>query len=145
VGTSWRPPNNDYKTKNIADQSADSNSLLSVYRRLIHARNEHAALRVGSYYAIDTNNQAVFAHLRVSREEAILILTNLSSEPVTDYTLNLETSPLPGTDYILSPLLDVGTFVSVTTQADGGFDNYQPLPELPAYARFILQLQAKAQ
>jgi len=57
----------------------------------------------------------------------------------------LETSPLPGTDYILSPLLDVGTFASLTMQADGGFENYQPLPELPPYGRFILQLQAKTQ
>jgi glycosidase len=145
TGTPWRPPGDDYKTKNIADQSADPNSLLSLYRRLIHARNDHAALRVGDYYAVDTGNPAVFASLRVSDEEAILILINLSSESVSDYTLNLETSPLPGADYILSPLLDVGTFISGTTQADGGFENYQPLSELPPYGRFILQLQVKTQ
>jgi len=142
TGTPWRPPNGDYQTKNIADQSADSNSLLSLYRRLIHIRNNHAALRVGGYYAIDTNNQAVFANLRVSREEAILVLTNLGSKLISDYTLNLETSPLAG-DYILAPLLDIGSFISPTVQADGGFENYQPLPELPPYGRFIVQLQAK--
>lgn len=142
TGTPWRAPNADYKTRNIAEQSADPNSLLSLYRRLIHIRNDHAALRVGNYYAIDTGNQAVFASLRVSREEAILVLNNLSSKPVSDYTLNLERSPLSG-DYILAPLLDVGPFISPTVQADGGFENYQSLPELPPYGRFILQLQAK--
>ena len=142
TGTPWRPPNGDYQTKNIADQSADSNSLLSLYRRLIHIRNNHAALRVGAYYAINTSNPAVFANLRVSREEAILVLTNLGSKPISDYTLSLETSLLSG-NYLLAPLLDIDSFISPTVQADGGFENYQPLSQLPPYGRFILQLQVK--
>jgi glycosidase len=140
TGTPWRAPNSDYTSKNIADQSPDSNSLLSLYRRLIHIRNNHAALRVGRYYAIDTGNQAIFASLRVSREEAILVLINLSSKPISDYTLNLNSSPLVG-NYIPAPLLDVGTFAAPAITPKGGFENYQPLPELPAYGRVILQLQ----
>jgi glycosidase len=140
TGTPWRPPNADFTTKNIADQSADPNSLLSFYRRLIQIRNNHAALRVGDYYEIDTGNQAVFASLRVSDDEAVLVLINLSSNPVSDYTLNLEGSPLSG-EYILAPLLDVGVFSAPTVTAPGGFRNYQPLPELPPYGRFILQFQ----
>ena len=36
----------------------------------------HAASGVGDYYSIDTSNQTAFASLRVSREEAILVLMN---------------------------------------------------------------------
>jgi glycosidase len=140
IGTPWRAPNADFTTKNIADQGADPNSLLSFYHKLIQIRNNHAALRVGHYYGIDTGNAAVFASLRVSREEAILVLINLGSKPVNDYTLNLEGSPLSG-EYILAPLLDVGTFIAPPMSAPGGFRNYQPLPELPPYGRFILQFQ----
>ena len=142
TGTPWRAPNSDYQTKNIADQSADPNSLLSLYRRLIHIRSDHAALRVVDYYAIQTGNQAVFASLRVSRAETILVLVNLGSKPLSDYTLTLDAGPLSG-DYILAPLLDIGSFNSPTITAEGGFENYLPLPELPPYGRFILQLQVK--
>ena len=145
TGTPWRPPGDDYKTKNIANQSADSNSLLALYRTLLHIRTQHAALRVGDYYPIDTGNQAVFASLRTSQEESILVIINLSSKIISDYTLNLETSSLSPGEYLLAPLLDIGSFISPAAQPDGGFENYQPLPELPAYARFILQIQAKAQ
>ena len=140
TGTSWHTPNSDFKTKNVADESADPSSLLSLYRQLIQIRNEHAALRVGDYYAVETGNQSVFANLRVGADEIILVLTNLGSKSVDDYTLNLNTSPMTG-DYGVAPLLDIGTFTSPTVTSEGGFENYEPLLELPPYGRFILQLQ----
>lgn len=139
-GTPWHVLNSDYTTKNIAAQSTDLGSLLSVYRALIQLRNNHAALRVGDFYSVDTGDRAVFASLRASREETILVLTNLSSEPVTDYALNLEQGPLSG-EYVTVPILYDGEFASPAVTEQGGFENYQPLPELPPYGRFILQLQ----
>ncbi|MCI0555852.1 MAG: alpha-amylase [Anaerolineae bacterium] len=140
TGTPWRAPNSDYITKNIDSQTTDPNSLLSVYRALIQLRNSHAALRVGHYHFIETDNKAAYASLRISSEEAVLVLINLSSEPVSDYTLNLEESPLAG-DYVIAPLLDPGQFASPTITPQGGFENYQPLPEIPPHGRFILQFQ----
>jgi len=142
TGTPWRAANSDYTTKNIASQSADPGSLLSFYRTLIQLRNNHVALRVGDYYAIDTGNRAVFASLRVSSEEAIVVIINLASKPINDYALTLEESPLSG-EPILAPLLDIGSFDAPTITASGGFESYQPLPELPPYGRYILQLQVK--
>ena len=142
TGTPWRAANSDYTTKNIASQSADPGSLLSFYRTLIQLRNNHVALRVGDYYAIDTGNRAVFASLRVSSEEAIVVIINLASKPINDYALTLEESPLSG-EPILAPLLDIGSFDAPTITASGGLESYQPLPELPPYGRYILQLQVK--
>ena len=82
----------------------------------------------------------MYASLRVSQEETIFVLINLGSEPIRDYALNLEEGPLSG-EYVLAPLLDNGQFTSPTVTEQGGFENYQPLPEIPPYGRFILQLQ----
>jgi glycosidase len=142
TGSPWRTLNADYGTKNVAMQSEDPNSLLSLYRRLIHLRNEHAALRVGDHYFIETDHPALYASLRVSREEMILVLANLGSEPVSDYALRLEESPLTG-EYVLAPLLDNAQFTSPMVTDQGGFENYQPIAEIPPYGRFILQFQPK--
>ena len=142
TGTPWRSANPDYTTKNIAAQSADPGSLFSLYRTLIQLRNNHAALRVGDYYAVDTGNRAVFASLRVSSEESILVIINLASKPINDYALTLEEGPLSG-EPSLAPLLDIGSFEAPTMTASGGFESYRPLPELPPYGRYILQLQVK--
>ena len=139
-GAPWRPPFSDYTTKNIAAQSEDPGSLLSLYRRLIYLRNEHAALRVGDHYFVETDHPAVYAGLRVSQEETILILINLGSEPISDYALNLAEGPLAG-EYLPAPLLDSGQFTSPSVTDQGGFENYRPVPEIPPYGRFIVQLQ----
>jgi alpha-amylase len=140
TGAPWRAPFSDYTTKNIATQSEDPNSLLSLYRKLIHLRNEHAALRVGDHYFVETGHPAVYASLRVSQEETILILINLGSETVGDYALNLEGGPLVG-EYLLAPLLDNGQITAPAISDQGGFENYQPVPAIPPYGRFIFQLQ----
>jgi len=142
TGSPWRAPASDYTTKNIASQTEDPNSLLSLYRKLIYIRNNHAALRVGDFYLVDTGNRSVFANLRVSRNETALIIVNLSSEAISDYALNLEAGPLSG-DYVFAPLLDNGQFTSPDITDQGGFEDYKPLPELPPYGRFILQVQPK--
>ena len=144
AGTAWRAVNSDYTTKNVAAQSADPNSLLSFYRELIRIRNNHAALRVGDLELVDAGNRSVFASLRVSREEAVLVLINMNSSPVNDYALELESSPLSG-DYTVTPLLGYGEYAPVQLNEQGGFTGYLPVAEIPAYGRLILQLQKEDQ
>ena len=109
------------------------NSLLSLYRKLIYIRNNHAALRVGDFYLVDTGNRAVFANLSVSRNETVLIIINLSSELISDYGLNLEQGPLSG-DYVLAPLLDNGQFTLPAITDQGGFENYPAFAHLQAHS-----------
>ena len=141
-GTPWRGPKSDFTTKNIADQQADPNSLLSFYRSLIQIRNKHVALRIGEAYIVNTGNKSIYASLRYTKDEAILVLINMSSEPVNNYALKLETGPLSG-EYNLTPLLGGGIFTEPQINKTNGFDQYLPLQEIPANARIILQLQKK--
>jgi glycosidase len=144
TGTAWRAPGSDFETKNVATQSADPNSLLSFYRELIRIRNNHVALRVGDLQLIDAGNRSVFASLRDSREETVLVLINMSASPVSDYALKLESSSLSG-NYTATPLLGYGEYAPVQLNEQGGFTGYLPVPEIPAYGRLILQLQKEDQ
>jgi len=141
-GTPWRKPKPDFNTKNIATQSADPSSLLSLYRTLIHLRNNHAALRVGEYFGVMTGSQAVFASLRASKEENVLVLINMSDAPVRDYALRMDSGPLSG-EYTATALLGGGIMTPPQINAQGGFDDYQPLPEIPPFGRLIIQIQEK--
>jgi len=140
----WRAPASDYPTKNVQIQTTDTNSLVSFYRTLIHIRSDHAAMRTGKFFPLDSGNRGVYASLRVSKQETLLILINLSPQTVSDYALNLESSPLASeSEYVLAPLLDPGSFQPIKVNAQGGLEDYQPLPDLPPFGRFILQLQQK--
>lgn len=137
----WRMPYTDYPKKNVEAQSADPDSIWSLYRQLIHLRNEHAALRVGDYVEVQTNNSEVFAALRVSKEEAALIVVNLGQDAVSDYGLSVAASNAKPGNYRVVPMLGAGEPSDLTIDAQGGFANYQPLPTLPAQSYLVLQLQ----
>jgi alpha-amylase len=137
----WRMPYTDYPKKNVAALSADPASIWSLYRQLIHLRNEHAALRVGDYVEVQTDNSEVFAALRVSKEEAALIVVNLGQDAVSDYGLAVAASNVKPGDYRAVPMLGEGKSSNLTINTQGGFADYQPLLTLPAQSYLVLQLQ----
>jgi glycosidase len=112
-----------------------------LYKQLIALRNQHAALRMGDYVEVQTDNSEVFAALRVSKEEAALIVVNLGKDAVSDYGLTVTKSNVKPGDYRAVSMLGAGEPSNLTINAQGGFANYQPLPTLPAQSYLVLQLQ----
>jgi glycosidase len=139
TGTPWMFPNADYKTTNVANEAKDPNSLYVHYRKLIQLRMAHPALRSGTYLKVNSKNGAVYAALRVSDEEVVLILVNLGEEAVTDYALSLDSGLQPGS-YVPKALLGDGKFARLTVSETGGFSEYLPEAELPAGENLVLLL-----
>ncbi len=142
TGTPWRAPAANYPQVNVADETNDPDSLLSYYRNLITIRNQHPALRTGSISSVSTNNTGVYAALRVSDSETILILVNLTKNPIDNYALSLRTASIPDGSYQVLPLF--GTGIGSSLSVSGGvFDNPQPLAELSPFSTYILLLTKK--
>ena len=136
----WEPLAPGWRSQNVASQITDPTSILSHYRNLIQARNQHASLRVGGLNVLTTGNDALYGIMRISQQEAILVLVNLSGEPIRDYALSLEQSHLAGGSYTPIAILGTGEFNLLSASSTGGFSQYIPLAEIPPYATFILQL-----
>jgi glycosidase len=138
--TPWEAGNPDYMQKNVSMMDSDPNSLLNFYRTLVWLRNSHAALRVGNFTLIDSENPAVIAFLRESQQEKILVAANLGKDAQTTYPLSLKKGDLQG-GFQAAPLMGEGTFESLSANSQGGFDAYQPIPTLLPDQTLILQLQ----
>jgi len=137
----WQPFNSSWGIFNVALQTSDPGSMLSFYRDLIQARNQHAALRAGDLTILSTGSEALYAILRLSQGEAVLVLVNLSATLVTSYALGATQSSLAQGSYTPYSILGGSKFTSLTTDVRGGFSDYVPIPEIPPYGTFILQLQ----
>ena len=138
----WESINSNYTQCNIAIETTDPNSLLSYYRSLIRLRNEHSALRVGDYYGVRSDSTSLLSFLRVSQEETLLVVINVSENPVSGYTLNLNQGPLSAR-YRAALLFGEGRPSGLSANSSGGFNNYQPLAEIPANGTVIIQLQGR--
>jgi alpha-amylase len=145
TGTPWIRINSDYSAVNVAALSGEDGSLWRLYRDLIQARNAHAALRIGEAHLPRSASPAVFSVLRSSPQETVLVVINLGTEAVSEYSLDLDRGPLSGA-YRAVPIFNSASndkFAELSASSQGGFAGYQPLPELAPGQVLLLQLNSR--
>ncbi len=75
----WLPVPASYKTHNVASELADPASVLQFYRHLLALRHQDHALLYGDYLALNQNNPNVLSYLRRYKDEAVLVVLNMSA------------------------------------------------------------------
>jgi alpha-amylase len=143
TGAAWHEYDKDYPERNIAAQEADPGSLLNHYRGLIRLRAEHEALRVGEWLPVEVTpvQPGVYAFVRHTANEQVLVLLNLGSKPITDYALNLAAGPFAAA---AQPALLMGAADALSApeiDPAGGFTGYRPVATLPPRSTFVLQFR----
>ena len=96
TGTPWQSLGEDPPGTDVATEAADPGSLLSLYRDLIRLRTAHPALASGDWLPVDPSPSSVASFLRFDGTETLLVVANLSDEPVTDLELSLDAGKLCG-------------------------------------------------
>jgi alpha-glucosidase len=96
TGTPWLPLNPDWPTRNVAVQSEDPTSMLSLHRRLLDLRRERPALAIGAMEDVRAEN-GVLRYTRVHDGKRVHVALNLSNQPrlinAKHMTLLLSTDP----------------------------------------------------
>ncbi len=76
----WLPLHPDWRTRNVAAQEADPQSMLALYRRLLATRRAHPALSLGTLTMHDAPPD-VLAFERHHEDERVFVALNLAAEP----------------------------------------------------------------
>lgn len=142
AGVPWIQPQQDYPEKNVAAQDADPDSLLNTYRELVHLHVATSALAMGDFVPLVADNSSVAAFLRVSGQDAALVLINFDKTPAENLRLDLAGGPLqPGT-YTLEALFGApdAAPAPLVVGEDGAVAGYTPLATIPAQTGFIFRL-----
>ncbi len=75
--TPWLPVAANYKRVNVARQSQDDFSILTLYRRLIALRQREPALKIGAYHPVYSDHQ-LLSYKRHHADTSFLIVLNLT-------------------------------------------------------------------
>jgi len=81
TGIPWLPIPVTYTTYNVADELKDPNSILNWYKGLLALRHQDKAMLDGEYIALNPDDPNVLSYLRRSRDDAVLIVINMSAGP----------------------------------------------------------------
>jgi alpha-glucosidase len=79
----WLPVPSSYHTHNVAGELQQPESVLQFYKHLLALRHQDAALLNGDYVALNQNNSNVLSYLRRYKNEAVLVVLNMSAIPQT--------------------------------------------------------------
>ncbi|MCK6681216.1 MAG: DUF3459 domain-containing protein, partial [Thermoanaerobaculia bacterium] len=98
TGKPWYRFSKGRAPANVASQTGDTGSLLSLYRTLIRVRKATPALSKGSLSILSTGAGSTFAFVREGEGERVLVAHNLATTPA-------EAGPFPVGSKGLEPLL----------------------------------------
>ena len=141
TGSPWQAMGPGWMVYNVADEMTNPDSIWSAYRELIDIRNQHAALRVGDLTVLTSTDDAIFSFFRASDNETVLVMINLSDQPVEEFWLAKSETGLPEGTYQLASVLGEGNFDALKVNGEGGIFHFVESPQMPPYGVFILQLQ----
>lgn len=106
----WLPVPPNYRTRNVAAQEKDPNSILNFYKKLIRLRRSQPALRDGSYEALNHDDPHVLSWLRKNpgTGDSVIVALNMSNQLRTiSFDLNPHGISKPMTRPLLaSPAID---------------------------------------
>lgn len=135
----WNAPQGNYDEFNVGDAAKDPNSLLSHYRALIQLRGRSEALQTGEWLPVETGISALYAFLRRTENQTLLVMMNMGDEPIDQYGLCLQGGSLAEGE--VKEVLWQTAVSAPTLNSSGGFDNYKPFDVLPPYTTYILELK----
>lgn len=145
TGTPWEALNTGIQKFNVQVEDSDPESLLNLYRKLVHLRRNTPALSGGSYLPLDTTNFVVGAYLRHAANSDVLMVFNMDNSDAKGIKLSVAKSDLAEGDYKPGPLLVVNNpnpaIAPLKVGPGGSISGYIPLPTIPANSAYILELK----
>jgi len=79
----WLPVPASAHSRNVESELRDPDSVLNFYRRLLALRHAEPALLDGDYVALDEASPTTLSFLRRYKNEAVVVLLNMSAAPQT--------------------------------------------------------------
>jgi alpha-glucosidase len=77
----WLPVPESYRTHNVVTELNTPGSVLNFYKRLLRLRHTNQALFEGDYIALNEDDPNVLAYLRKYKQQAVLVVLNMSGTP----------------------------------------------------------------
>ena len=136
---------------NVVSQTDDAESVLGVFRQLIHLRNKYNVLRRGDYVELlsstsinqppTTEDAPIYAFARKFGNDVLLCVVNLSDQEITEYSIGGGESVGSAVDATGAVNLVTGKAVTMPTfDASGFLEAYRPADSLPAHSWHLIRL-----
>ncbi|GEK59972.1 alpha,alpha-phosphotrehalase [Marinococcus halophilus] len=96
----WLPVPENYTSINAKEAVNDPDSVYHFYKKLIQLRKDYKIMTAGDYQLYLPDHSSLFAYTREDEDEALLLVSNFSSETIEAGGLDLPWKEQPGTIFL---------------------------------------------
>jgi alpha-glucosidase len=141
TGKPWLPIAPNYKTHNVATESKDPDSILSLYRKIIALRGSERALREGKYIELNGSDPYVLAFARqdVGGNSVVVALNMSDSAQKVKLELGKVAAPSARATTLIAIGAKVGTF---STEMDR-FKSDDTIVSLEPYGIYVAKVDSR--
>ena len=139
TGTPWKPLAADSLEANVEAQDRNAQSLLALYRTLIHLRTSSPALGGGVLVPLTTTHPSVIAFLRRDPTTTVLVIANIGSTSVGSVRITSADGAVPLAH--LAPRTLYGQSKGPTLQLDTN-KRLTAIVAIPGYSGLVVELGA---
>jgi glycosidase len=136
----WMAPKPDFVTVNVAAQLNEPDSMLTLYRRLIALNASSPSLRHGRRVTVTSSDRGLYAEMRETADEVVLVLGNFGREVRLGAELTVEESALR-TGWTVREELEGETVHVPEISGRGGFTNWRPVAKLKPESVYVVRWQ----
>ena len=112
--------------------------MLALYRRLIRLRAGSAALRHGRPVELTISDRRIYAAMRATDDEAVLVIANPTDAPLTGVRLSAGRTPIRA-DWTAHEEFEGAPIAAEAVSTAGGFADWSPFPELPPNSAYLVR------
>lgn len=134
----WHAVNPDFERRNVATESSDEGSLLTLYRRLIRLNEDSTALRRGQAVVVTTAARNVYAAMRQTDDDVVLVLANFNPGAVPQPDVSAAASNLR-TGWNARNELGSQPVAPLVPAGDGSFRGWVPVADLPGQSVTVIR------
>ena len=142
-GHPWEALQGDTATANVEVESADSGSLLNLYRRLIQLRASNVALAKGELIPLASSSDAVVGYLRRAGKRTVMVVVNLGTTFVERTNFSSDGAVLAPGKYVASTLVGGRRVATLDVDRDGRIRNYAPVETISSLERLVVELRPR--
>ena len=110
--------------------------MLALYRKLIRLNASSPALRHGAPAEVRVNNPAVYAAIRTTDTEAVLVLANFSATPVRNVGLDARNVPQKHFPSVTDEIVGA-QIAAADVDSAGNIRDWQPLQQLSPLSVYV--------
>ncbi|MDH5805626.1 MAG: alpha-amylase family glycosyl hydrolase, partial [Gemmatimonadota bacterium] len=138
-GLPWEPLQSDSGSANVTVLDSDAGSILNHYRRLLLLRAENGAFRSGTFVPLVSNDESVAAYIMYNESQIVLVVANLSEDPLTRPTISSAERILPPGRYLPLSLLGDLELQPLDVSAEGVVPGYVVDARLAPLSAYVVE------